>query len=58
MSRDTRCPVCNGNDWVRRLKREPVKSDKVIDLNILEKPAYLEVAVYVCRKCGHEKRLD
>ena len=56
--RDTRCPVCGGNDWVRKVKRERVKSDKVIDLNILEKPDHVDVVVYACRHDGYEKRLD
>ena len=57
-ARDTTCPVCGGNDWVRKVKRERVKSDKIIDLNILEKPDHVEVVVYVCRRDGYEKRLD
>jgi hypothetical protein len=57
-TRDTSCPVCGRNEWIRKVKKERVKSDKIIDLNILERPNEVEVVVYVCKYDGYEKRVD
>lgn len=60
MKRDTRCPVCGGNDWIKRERIKPSKKkiiDIDIDLNTLESRPETEV-VYVCKRDGCEKKVD
>ena len=44
-----RCPVCGHNDWVKKVKKEPI---------VPISTAKREVVVYVCTHCGYEKKVD